>query len=304
MNPDQIIEACNTDDVSMIAEFVERASQHSQATRKKLLDTALRRAIKRDAIKIVAYVLDNGADFSKLDGSFITRSIDFTYKLPRRELVEKLIAHGWDINNGEVPLLWTIVDDRDWVEWCLNREAKVLPPPGTPGHAFTIRNPILQYPARKGDIATFELLRANGAPVSQAVLPSAVRAASKCAPQDGSESPSTEYKKLLTMVAHLLESVGIDANIPSFGAAAGVASGSFCSTPLCCVADSSKGETKELIWLLLDHGADPNLRGKYTSTNDPTTEHSVPSAMEAHPDNERFRKAVEDWMARRDDSHS
>lgn len=162
---------------------------------------------------------------------------------------------------------------------------------------------MLQYPARNGDIATFELLRAYGAPVSQADLPSAVRAASKCAPHDSSVSPSREYKKLLTMVAHLLESVGIDANIASFGVAAGVTSGSYCSTPLCCVADSSMGETQELVWLLLDYGGDPNLRGRYTSTNDPTTEHSVTSAMEAHPNNKRFRKAVDDWMSRKHDGH-
>lgn len=303
MTPDQMTEACNTDDVSMMAELVESASQHSQATRKKLLDTALRRAIKRSAMKIVPFVLENGADVSKLDGSSITQSIDFAYQLPRCELVEKLISHGCDINNGEIPFLWTVVDDIDWVEWCLARGAKVVPPPGTPEHAFTIRNPILQYHARDGNIATFELLRANGAPVSEAVLPSAMRAAGRCARQHSSESPSREYRRLLTTVAHLLESVVIDANIQSFGVAAGVASGSYCSTPLCCVADSSMGETQELVRLLLDYGGDPNLRGKYTSTNYPTTEHSVPSAMEAHPDNKRFRKAVDDWMSRKHDGH-
>lgn len=60
MTPDQMTEACNTGNVGMTAEVVECASQHSQATRKKVLDTALRRAIKRDATKIAAYVVENG----------------------------------------------------------------------------------------------------------------------------------------------------------------------------------------------------------------------------------------------------
>lgn len=308
---DQIIEACEKDDVSAMAEYIERVSQLSEGKRQDVLNLTLRRAVKRHAAKITAHVMELGADHSRIDGGTIASEIDYAPNPPTREIVETLIAHGWDISQGEVPLLWVITDDYDWVAWCLAHKAKVMPqdedvskPRAAGPTHFTLRNPILQYPARNGDIATFELLRAHGAPVSQAVLPSAVRKASRLASRDSTEQPSEKYKKLLSMVVYLLDVVKIDVNIPSFGVAAGVGSGSYCSnplcsTPLCCVADSSTGDTQELVWVLLDRGGDPNLCVKYQTGIDFSIENSVPSAIEAHPKNERFRQAVIDWEAKK-----
>lgn len=169
----------------------------------------------------------------------------------------------------------------------------VYPPDDTPP-GFVGRMPILDRAAALADIATFELIRAKGAPVcyDYGVLPRAVMAATDCVPRFG-ESPSANFLSRVDMVRHLLDKVGCDVNSRSNGP---YGSGSVCSTPLCWIACHTVRDARKLIWLLLDRGGDLDLarpdEGNW----------SAPSAREAalrHP-NTGFLKAVEEWQAKRE----
>ncbi|KAM0716317.1 hypothetical protein Q7P37_007762 [Cladosporium fusiforme] len=283
-------EAAITDDPDLIAKCIELASQLPTDLAGLTLYKGLKRAIHNGAIKVLSYLLDHGADFSRVDGCTVTSQPDeLSYKLPSLEVLECLLARGWDINAG-TPLLWCVTCDIFWINWCLDHGATVEERMESNG---TYRGAVLEKPATGGNIATLELLRARGAPVSRGVLPCAVRSASYHAPKDDSELPSERYKKQLKMITHLIDVVGIDVNQMSWGVGAGMPSGSWCSTPLCCAAYAHKNETPELVWLLLDRGGDPDLA--FTYPNEDGTLYNIPSALEAHSDNEPFKKAVEDW---------
>lgn len=178
---------------------------------------------------MISYVLDHGANIRNVDGHTVTSQPDgLSSKLPSLEVVQCFLEHDWDMNAG-TPLLWCVISDRSWVEWCLANGAVVessLTSAGVP------RRPILEFAASVGNIETFELLRSKGTEVSRGVLPSAVRVASRLAPKDPSEVPSARYREQLSMVSHLVDKVGIDLNLMSWGVGAGVMSGSPCSTPL------------------------------------------------------------------------
>lgn len=92
------------------------------------------------------------------------------------------------------------------------------------------------------------------------------------------------------MVRHLVDIVGLDINAEELWP------GKFCSTPLCYVASRNDGkDARELIWFLLDRGADPNRARPLVG------DIRFPSALEYAQSscNMRFLEAVKEWQARR-----
>lgn len=222
--------------------------------------------------------------------------------MPSCDMLEILIAHGWDINSRRpessgIPLLWRIVRDYSRVRWCLDHGADVDPPDDTPPNQARMRKPILESAAANGNILTFELLQERGAPLEYDydVLSVAVMSANGLAPRNGDE-PNIYYKMQLDMVRYLINVVKCDVNSESYGAH--YASGSSCSTPLCWLVCNPIGDAREPIWLLLDRGGDVSLQG-------PSYEHySIPSALDAGTEShdKRFLEAVKEWQALQQDN--
>lgn len=281
-----VTDACKSDDVSSMSQIFNAATNPASATiPQETLTTALESAVKFNAVKILSYVLDKGAD-AKTAGAALTLTWG-DLSLPSRATLETLVAHGWDIDSyvqhtsSGGPLLWLALRDEELVEWCLAHNASVSLPDST-GHR---PRPILERAAAIGNIATFEALRTRGAPLSSRILPSAVRSANDSAPASG-ETPTTAYETHLNMVRHLIDNIGIDVNMPSHWA------GSTCSTPLCCIACYPTGDATQLIQLLLEKGGDPYLAGPSSDALE------IPSAFEAavERNNAMFIRAVETWQ--------
>lgn len=285
-----VADACKADDVSSMSQIINAATDPASITiPQETLTTALESAVKFNAVKILSYVLDKGAD-AKTAGAALTLTWG-DYSLPSRATLETLVAYGWDIDSyghtaSSGPLLWVALRDAELVDWCLAHNASVSLPDST-GHK---PRPILERAAAIGNVTTFEALRTRGAPLSSRILPSAVRSANDSAPRFG-ESPSEAYEMHLNMVRHLIDKIGINANAPSYWA------GSTCSTPLCCIACYPTGDTTQLIQLLLEKGGDPYLAGPSSD------EVGIPSAFEAavERNNTMFIRAVETWQLQNKD---
>lgn len=263
---------------------------------KELIERNFKRSVQRGAIRVLNYLLDQGADINIITAGDIINREEIVK--PSREVLEILIANGWDVNNrrshNNWPLLRCITSYPDLVEWCLAHGAKVDLPGDIP--------PLLEICAESSTVATFELLRAKGAPLGRRTLHLAVEYAAIYAPYDSpSDTPSdidmalhnVLFKNRMDMVRHLVDVVGLDINAKE------PYPGKFCNTPLCYMAHRNTNQDfRELIWFLLDRGADiicdgPIIRGL-----------KVPSALEAAESsrNIRFLEAVEEWEARRHDN--
>ena len=185
---------------------------------------------------------------------------------------------------------------KDLVGWCLDHGAIPDPPDDTPPDCVG-RTPILERAATVADIATFELLRAKGAPLcyDNGVLSSAVTAANDHVPETN-ETPSTKYQQRMDMVRHLVDVVGCDVNSTSYGPYRWRTWGSVCSTPLCWIACHSRGDARDLIWFLLDRGGDLDLaRPNEGNWNAPSAREAAARSRDT-----RFLKAVEEWQAKRE----
>lgn len=114
---------------------------------------------------------------------------------------------------------------------------------------------MLTIAASYGNVETFELLRAKGAPLDPSPLNRAVEQATRAAPQEGCE-PRLTY---LNMLRHLVDVVKLDVN------AVQQQLGRPCHTPLCIAAGGDttnyKQDFRPLIAFLLDRGADPFAPG-------------------------------------------
>lgn len=281
-------DACKSDDVSSILSLFDASTDPTSAlSTQELLRTCLEDAVKANAAKILLYVLEQGAD-ATTNGADLTLTWGDA-SLPSLATLGILVAHGWDINSfghtaNSGPLLWMALRDPTLVEWCLAHGASVT----LPDSRCHERRPILGRAAAIGDVATFELLRTHGAPLSSRVLPGAVRSANDSAPKTG-ESPSAIHERHLGMVRHLINTIGIDPNTASYWA------GSTCSTLLCCIACYPTGAAAQLIWLLLDKGGDLHLAGPSSGVLE------VPSALEAavQRKNTSFIQAVKIWQQKK-----
>ncbi|KAK4617625.1 hypothetical protein CLAFUW4_12566 [Fulvia fulva] len=188
-------EACKTDDVLRMEQAISVASQSgSRFTVQDVVQRGLRRAAARSAVQVLRYVIEQGVDIKKLVAKDIM--INDEPLEPSVEVLEILVAHGWDVNSrgDSWPLLWYVVEYPDLVRWCLDHRAEVdIPddPPqanadGTESRTKLPRPTILSLAASSSSIETFELLRAQGAPLDQRTLHLAVKTATSLAPKGGS----------------------------------------------------------------------------------------------------------------------
>ncbi|KAL6887014.1 ankyrin repeat-containing domain protein [Trichoderma evansii] len=277
------------------------ANPESRNTVHEVIWSGLRNSLKRSAFKVLVFLLDNGADVNEVNPGFLFSDEDLLAK-PSLEALEILIAHGWDIDSRprriDGPLLWGVVRWHDLVEWCLDHGASVYLPGDTPprdanGVGQVPRITLLEAAAERGSVATFKLLREKGAPFHQGVLHAAVEKAVYLAPRiipSADESPdSTWYNERMAMIRYLVDEVGINVN------AVWWKPGRCGSTALDCVAYHSNNgrEMKELVWFLLDHGADIN----HASVN---THVSYRSPLEIAQDksSKQFLEAVQEWQER------
>lgn len=255
------IEACKTDDVTLLERALSLASQpNSRNSVQDILNRSLKRAAARKSPQVLQYALDHGADVAALSASD-TMSKDYTDE-PSRQVLDILLAHGWDVNTRgpsgtDMPLLRLVVRFPELVRWCLEHGARVdvpdTPPrvnaDGSQSRTSLPRPTVLGAAAAEGTVETFELLRANGAPLDPRTLHLAVENAALLAPKDG-ERASEAYTRRMDMVRHLLDDVKLDVNAVQNQV------GSQCSTPLCCVARRATSQDfRELVNLLLDRGA-------------------------------------------------
>jgi hypothetical protein len=294
-----LIDACKTNDVSLMERALELASQpNSRHSVQDVLQRGLKRAAARNATSVLTYVLDRGVDVATLDAEEMMTS-DVLIK-PSLEVLETLIAHGWDINTrgpygAFFPLLWYVVEYPDLVRWCLDHGAVVAIPEEPPQvnadgvRSYTGRSgesglTILGVAASCGTPETFELLRSRGAPLDPLALHYAVNQATINAPKEGSD-PSAADISCMDMVRYFVDDVKLDVNAVKHQV------GIPCTTPLCFVA--RRGMTgqdyRDLVFLLLDHGADLNL-GLHHWPN--------PVACAESSGNSNFLQAVEEWKAR------
>lgn len=266
-----------------------------------VVQRGLSRSARRRAVHVLSYLVDHlhGADVAAISAPEIVSNDDMGK--PSQEVLEILVAHGWDINTrgpGDAtrwPLLWHVVRYPDLVRWCLDHGARVdIPenPPKVNGNVESRtgvpRPTILGAAASSGSVETFELLRAKGAPLDPRTLHRAVEQATASAPKEG-EEPGSFYTQRMDMIRHLVDVVKLDFN------AIKRQLGSSCSTPLCIVAGRPTNQIfRELVYFLLDRGADPNLNCR--TQEDP---HCWPSAMVCAQTcgNGRFLEAVEEWQA-------
>lgn len=248
-------------------------------------------------MQCLAYILEQGADVSHLPYHYAYPDLADG---PSREALELFVEHEWNVNtgalNGEagIPLLWAVVGDRELAQWCLDHGADVSPPDNTPKGTVSRHKPLLEHAACAGDIDTFELLRAKGAPMHYGVFPNAVMSANALAAES-----RAGFTKQLPMLRHLLDVVKCDANEMTYGAR--FASGSICVNPLCWIAchprpNGTTAETEELICFLLDNGGDPDLTMVQKGYPDDGVIH-IRSARESarQRPNHFFLRIVEEW---------
>ncbi|EME81800.1 uncharacterized protein MYCFIDRAFT_78768 [Pseudocercospora fijiensis CIRAD86] len=239
-----------TDDVSVMEQAILLASQpSSRHAVSDIVQRGLKRACARNAIHVLQYVLEHGPDVEKLIAKDILINDEPTK--PSQEVLEILVAHGWDINSrgDSWPLLWFVVEYPDLVEWCLDHGAKVDVPDDL-SRGSSPPPTILGLAASSGSVETFELLRRRGAPLDRRTLHLAVEKATLLA----SRGTSQPYTDRMAMVRHLIDVVKLDVNAIEHRV------GDQCSTPLCYLARRPNSDShRELINFLLDRGADPEM---------------------------------------------
>ncbi|KAH8121971.1 hypothetical protein FP744_10009197 [Trichoderma asperellum] len=294
------IEACKNDDVSLMVLAISLASRpESRNTVQEVIQAGLDRSLSRTAPKILSYLLDHGADVGTVYPQVIGPREE--PGKPSLEMLEMLVAHGWDIDarreRTSWPLLWYVLRYPDLVEWCLAQGASVYLPGDTPpwdanGVARQVpRESLLVCAAKHATVATFELLRAKGAPLERRALHEAAEFAAIYAPPYGSAADAL-FKERVDMVRHLVDVVGLDVNSQE------VWPGKCRGTPLYYIARrNNHKDAREVIWFLLDRGADPDLG----STMGNLQIESAIKDAEMHS-NTRFLEAVQEWRDRQHDN--
>ncbi|PON28470.1 hypothetical protein TGAM01_v202964 [Trichoderma gamsii] len=271
-----------------------------------VINACLRTSLRRRAVKVQAYLLDKGADVSNVYCGWLFNDEDLLAK-PSLEAIEMLVAHGWDIDHRssriDWPLLWSVVRYHDLVEWCLDHGASVYLPGDTPprdarGVGQVPRITLLEAAAKSGSVPTFKLLREKGAPFHVGVLHSAVEQAISSAPSyNGSADPSTSdvwFNERMDMVRYLVDEVGIDVNTEWWRP------GQAGATPLDRVAyhGGDSKDRRELVWFLLDRGADLNHASVAKDDYFGDTSYLSPLEMAQTGTRKRFLEAIQQWQQR------
>jgi hypothetical protein len=178
--------------------------------------------------------------------------------------------------------------DIGMVKWCLEHGAGVHPRGMEPLQDNVITksqqacDQVLEVVAAAGNIATFELLRSNGAPFGWRCLHHAVEQATMGDPAREDAESAVEHKERMAMVLHLLDVVKLDVNAPDQPAGSTIRRR--LGTPICYIPGSAMlmRDTRELTWMLLDRGADP-----------------TPALKIAQDDYPKFIEDVEAWKAQK-----
>ncbi|UKZ63360.1 uncharacterized protein TrAtP1_004590 [Trichoderma atroviride] len=302
-------QACRTDNVTLMAQALSLAARgETRDTVQDVLQACLRSSLRRKAVKVQAYLLDNGADVSDVYSGSLFNDEDALAK-PSLEAIEMLIAHGWDIDSRPSriawPLLWSVVRYHDLVEWCLDHGASVYLPGDTPprdarGVGQVPRITLLEAAAKSGSVPTFKLLREKGAPFHVGVLHFAVEHATYLAPPyNGSADPSTSnvwFNERMDMVRYLVDEVGIDVKTEWWWP------GLIGATPLDRVAYHSgdSKDVRELVWFLLDRGADLNHASFCQDDHFGDISYLSPLEMAQTRPRKRFLEAVQEWQERQE----
>ncbi|KFY39664.1 hypothetical protein V494_03903 [Pseudogymnoascus sp. VKM F-4513 (FW-928)] len=187
--------ACRADDVSLMEQAISAASKpDSIYPVQYVVQRGLSRSSSMGAVRVLTYLLNHlhGASIAALTASRVTFNED--RDKPSLEVLEILVAHGWDINPRSLsdwPLLWHVVRYPDLVKWCLDHGARVDVPDDPPKITGTLvqrsgvqHGTILSMAASHGSIETFELLRANGAPLDPSPLHDATSSSWTSTPYD------------------------------------------------------------------------------------------------------------------------
>lgn len=91
-------QACKTDDVSLMAQAISIADKpESRNTVQEVIQKGLRSSVRRGATQVLSYLLDQGAEISTITAGAIMNTEELVK--PSREVLEILIARGWDINS-------------------------------------------------------------------------------------------------------------------------------------------------------------------------------------------------------------
>ncbi|OQN96105.1 hypothetical protein B0A48_18351 [Cryoendolithus antarcticus] len=276
------IQACRTDDVSLMEQAIEYASHPDS----------------RDTVDDI-YTLDHGA-VAQLHGKDVFPTVDEFSKdekeKPLMEVFEILIAHEWDVNNrGDGRSLpWWVVQYPDLVQWCLDHGASIDDPgPSRRGYSYdppqfsadggeirhsSLRGPsnILGVAARVGNVETFEPLRERGAPLDPRTLHIAVQSSK------------------MDMVRHLVDVVGLDVNAIEHEV------GNNCSTPLCYLYGPRpfRKHQSRLLDFLLDRGANLDL----DCGNEGAISWQSPNQIAQQYGNVKFLQAVQEWPGRQQEA--
>ncbi|KAI4914275.1 uncharacterized protein J4E92_009689 [Alternaria infectoria] len=241
-------------------ELFEQARTNAQGNAKGRDDErAVGIAIKKNSIPALHYLIKHGVSI---------KHIDVSGKEVEIPTLKFLLAHGWDINwageprSWQSPFMWSCIHDREKLVWCLKHAAK-LATPGEPPY----KRPILEKVAETGDIAMFEFLRSERAPLGPCTLHRAVLMAALG--HEGTDDPEKDeewqrrsrarYVQRMAMVRHLVDTVGLDVNKLDFPRDTKWLQGEM-GTPLEYIVGVGRPDTdaRELTWFLLDRGADPD----------------------------------------------
>jgi hypothetical protein len=271
--------ACELDDTSLIEEAFSDCTEQEDPV--GLLRYSCRHAIQNNAEQVLHYLIEEQSLYVRN-----LRPTDVGGKRRSTAILDILLAHGWDINWRETstsksvhdaePFMWKVVDDADMVVWCLEHGASVFPVHQEPLRKDDITTSqyrckqVLECAAARSSVATFELLRSKGAPLGWRTLHLAVSNAAFALDAHHTRSPADEKRwtedrllnkptklaERMDMVRHLIDVVGIDVN--ALDHPIGKKRFDRMGTPICYVADlDGIDHTRELIWMLLDRGADP-----------------------------------------------
>ena len=83
-----------------------------------------RAALAGDSIPTLQYIVDRGVSVKHL----MPRDL-VSKRVPSKEILEFLLAHGWDINwrSDDDPFMWRVTSNHDMAVWCLEHGASVHP---------------------------------------------------------------------------------------------------------------------------------------------------------------------------------
>ncbi|KAJ4351398.1 uncharacterized protein N0V89_006740 [Didymosphaeria variabile] len=267
-------------------------SQLSAKDLPTLYDRLLYRAIRHNAVDILK--------------DLITRGVDIRPRLPSNvrdantETLQLLLENGWDISSTaaddkrgaeeQLPFLWHVLDRKELVEWGLEHGAhtSVQFPESTSQRHRLLHETLLEKCVSRCIIPTYELLRSHGAPHGRRELHIAVERATY-GPIGNGERDEQWYREHMDMVQHLLDVVKLDVNapdqppdiaiLPMHRGGNGRSAGPICYIPTSSMLEK---DTRELTWMLLDRGADP--------------EQALGFAKKDYP---RFIEDVEAWRRER-----